>query len=225
MKAIVATDVGMHKLRNEDFYLINPRTELFAIADGMGGCPAGRLASRAALSYLNYLVEAKQNYSLGVLIGKTSQYLHRLARLYPQVMGMGTTLTAVRFSGGIAQVGHVGDSRAYLLRKGLLAALTTDHNVRTENLIRLRSGKGGEIYYAPPDALTQSVGGWDVEVEILSFVWREGDTLLLCTDGLYRVLRDDELNESLLRGVTPEELVIAANARGGPDNITAMLVS
>lgn len=223
MKATGVTDMGMRRIRNEDFYTINHRTSLFAVADGLGGCPAGGLASKAALFYLNFLSYA--GGKLGPLICKTSRFLHRLTQHYPQTAGMGTTLTAAWITDGVAQIGHVGDSRAYLFRHGALSALTTDHNIRTENMIKLRSGRTQEICMAPPDALTQSVGRIDVKVEVVNFVWEEGDALLLCTDGLHRMFTEKELREAMLRGMSVQEVVAVTNMRGGPDNITLLVVS
>jgi protein phosphatase len=144
-------------------------------------------------------------------------------------MGIGTTLTFGIVRGGALNLAHVGDSRAYLLRKGEFVRLTEDHSV--ENEARLRRARGEVVYYheANRNALTRCIGQpTPPEVDLISRPLVIGDRFLFCTDGVTRMIPDSELGELTADGDTPEEslraIISLAVRRGGPDNATGVMI-
>ncbi len=231
-----ASDAGTERDQNEDFCaaLADRRDcAVVAVADGVSGEEGGEVASRIAVETL-LRAYREEPPALGA-----SQRLYRAfqtanieiydrALVVPELRGMSTTMTAVAVeSGGVTAV-HVGDSRLYLLRGGTITQLTKDHTVAAE---RARVGLiGEERARTHPDrsTLTRSVGReLIVNRDRITRPLVQGDVLLLCTDGLYNVLSDAEM-ERIVEGREPEAacraLLDAANARGTPDNLTAALL-
>lgn len=221
-----ATDVGKVRANNEDAYLTAP--PLFAVADGMGGHRAGEVASAAAIRTLQN--EAGHDTdSLVAAVEAANRAVHAEATANPDLAGMGTTITAMMTTHDSAQIVHVGDSRAYLLRNGKLRRLTQDHTV-VERLAREGKIPLGDVDRHPQrSVLERALGvGPEVDVDVLLLDVRPGDRLLLCTDGLTSMLEDDEIREILLTESDPEgaaqALVAAALEAGGKDNVTAVVV-
>ncbi len=224
----VASDTGRRRRRNEDTYVVAP--PLFAVADGMGGAQAGEVASRLAASAL----EGGDSDGLegpariDALIQEANRRVFDRASTDPSASGMGTTMTVAVVEGMTVAIGHVGDSRAYLVRGERMEQLTEDHSLVNE---LLKSGKLSEEeahVHPQRSVITRAVGtDPDVDVDGFTIEGEEGDVFLLCSDGLTDMVSDEEILElvhanrdHLDRAV--KALVAAANRGGGEDNITAV---
>jgi len=232
VQALGVTDVGKKRTNNEDAFLVRPDRDLYVVADGMGGHRAGEVAARLAVTTLSTrapeialgdadtLVEALQEANSIIL--RASQEDERLR-------GMATTCTAALVRGRVARIAHVGDSRAYHFHEGRLTQVTDDHSVVAQ-LVR-------EGYLTPQEAavhprrnvIMRALGSIeDVEIDTAEAILDAGDRLLLCSDGLTNCLDDAAIASLLGEGrdarSTAERLVERANAAGGPDNITVVIV-
>jgi PPM family protein phosphatase len=223
------TDVGRVRDGNEDDFIDQSnRLGLVAVADGMGGHRAGEVASATALEALRAAVASGQ--PLRVAIEGANDAVLEKSVSDQELAGMGTTLTAGMLgSDGYLVVGHVGDSRAYLVRDGELTQITHDHSL-VEEMVR-----GGELTREQAEVhprrsiITRALGiDPEVEVDEYPIELRPGDRMLFCSDGLTTMLRPDEMASILGRENDPKRaaqlLVDAANAAGGEDNITAVIV-
>ncbi len=223
-----STDVGRVRDHNEDAYLVDDELGLVAVADGMGGHQAGEVASATALEALRAAIRSGEGIRDAVTSANDAVY--DKSTTDERLRGMGTTLTAGTLAaGGTLLLGHVGDSRAYLLHDGELDRLTTDHSL-VEELIR-----AGELTEAEAEAdprrsmITRALGiEPDVEVDLYPVQMESGDRILLCSDGLTGMVSEDELDEVLREEPNPtsaaRRLVAAANAAGGIDNITVVVI-
>ncbi len=229
-RAAAVTDTGRRRLRNEDAYVCRP--PLFAVADGMGGARAGEVAARLAAAALEEAgTGTKGEEGVAMLIEEANRRIWERAVTDPATSGMGTTVTAaiVDAAAGQVAIGHVGDSRAYLLRGGALEQLTTDHSLVAE-LVQSGVLTPEEAERHPQrSAITRALGTEpSVRVETFTVAGEIGDLFLLCSDGLSVMLGDDDVAEAVeSAGRDPadaaEKLIAAANARGGEDNITVVL--
>jgi protein phosphatase len=221
------TDTGRRRRHNEDAYVCEP--PLFAVADGMGGAQAGELASGLAAAALR----DDTNRSGGEdrvddLIQQANRRVYERQTQDSSASGMGTTITVALVEDGRVAIGHVGDSRAYLIRDRRLEQLTEDHSLVAE---LVRSGKLSpeEADTHPQRSVITRVLGTDpnVDVDTFSIETRPGDLFLLCSDGLTAMVDDDtilrevERNRSDLHSAA-KALVRAANKGGGDDNITVV---
>jgi len=222
------TDTGKKRRRNEDEYVVEP--PLFAIADGMGGAQAGELASSLAAGAVRggegaagggeeYVVE---------LIQEANRRVYQRSSQDAAVSGMGTTMTVALVEEGAVFFGHVGDSRAYLIRDGKLEQLTEDHSLVAE---LVRSGK-----LSPEEAethpqrsvITRALGtDPDVDVDTFSIPTQPGDLFMLCSDGLTSMVEDDVILSTVEKHrdnlqTAAKALIRAANKGGGEDNITVV---
>ncbi len=235
------TDVGRVRRTNEDNWTADPEQGLFVLADGMGGESAGELASKAVVMALPGLVrqclgameslpKRRAPRQMKKAIATLSTQLRRVTQSEPGLEGMGSTVVCALARGDQALVAHMGDSRAYRLRAGLLKRLTRDHS-----LVRLLLDSGDitseeAATHPARGRLTRSVGmqGQPLpEARLLRL--KPGDLLLLCTDGLTGMLSDQRiqsmLNESASLETHCQRLVAAANEAGGGDNVTVVLMS
>ncbi len=222
-----ATDQGQVRETNEDGYVVDRRLQLYAIADGMGGHRAGEVASATALEALRAAVAS--GTGLGDAITSANEAVHSKATADADLTGMGTTLTAIVPDGNGVLVGHVGDSRAYLLRDGELRQLTTDHSLIEELVREGRLTEEQASVHPQRSAITRAIGvEEDVEVDVYPVPLLPGDRLLLCSDGLTTMLRAQAISALLRRERDPTRaanlLVDAANAAGGEDNITTIVI-
>lgn len=250
-----ATDVGRKRDHNEDNFLVDKKLGFFVVCDGMGGHAAGEVASAMAVRTLHEAVKNEEELLADYCAGKqgaakvsrreilnilefatnrASSKIHALANSDASKRGMGTTLVAVLFLGSQAFIVHVGDSRLYLLRGGQLEQLTVDHNVHNELLKRKKFTLEQIKEVAPKNAITRAVGVYEsCEPETLVVDVVPGDRYLLCSDGLSGYFEEphgssDELGVLLARedaDALATELIETANARGGKDNITAVVVT
>lgn len=236
------TDVGKVRAANEDACLLLNELGLWIVADGMGGHPGGDIASRLAVqAAADFVKRAGSNRAaaemkdvLSQAIRHANEVVREEARARPGLTGMGTTIVALHVGTHLrpeATLVHLGDSRAYLLRGGSLNPLTRDHSF-VEEQIRLGLLTPEEARHHPyRNMLNQAVGiEPQVEPDSLAFPLQPEDLLLLCTDGLTKMLEDTEILNTLARASgSPEQacraLVDEANRRGGADNTTVVIVS
>jgi PPM family protein phosphatase len=227
-RAGAASDVGLVRDHNEDGYLVDDSLGLVAVADGMGGHRAGEVASAAALDALRIAFGAGAPINDAVAAANDIVFEQSVADR--NLRGMGTTLTAGALGiDGTLLLGHVGDSRAYLLRDGTLERITTDHSL-VEELIQSGELTEEEAERDPRRSqITRALGlepGVQVDLETIDL--RPADRVMLCSDGLTTMVREDEVAEILGDGASAEEaarrLVERANEAGGVDNTTVVVI-
>ena len=224
------THTGRRRMRNEDMLVRRP--PLFAVADGMGGARAGEVAARLAAAALEEMsTDALGEEAVTSLIEKANSRIWERSLADPATAGMGTTVTAalVDAAEGTVTIGHVGDSRAYLLRGDSFRQLSTDHSLVAE-LVQSGVLTPEEAERHPQrSAITRALGTDPaVEVEVQTVPGQIGDLFLLCSDGLSVMLGDSEITAAIEGAerdpqAAGEALVAAANEHGGEDNITVVL--
>jgi protein phosphatase len=224
----VRTDTGRQRNANEDsLYTSAP---LFVVADGMGGAQAGEVASKAAAdSFAHELPEAPPERVLEQTIEGANRTIHELARKDPALAGMGTTTTAaiVDLEAEEVAIGHVGDSRAYRLRRGQLEQLTRDHSLVEEMRRKGQLTDAQAEDHPQRSIITRALGPEpEVQVDLQTVPAQAGDVFLICSDGLTTMLDDEQIARILERATTLpaalRALVDEANRAGGRDNITVV---
>jgi PPM family protein phosphatase len=221
------TDVGRGRPENEDSHLVDPEDGLYAVADGMGGHRAGEVASATAIDALKAAYLGGQR--LDQAVGAANAAVFARAAEDAALRGMGTTLTAIALHDSTAELGHVGDSRAYLMRDGAVTQVTEDHSL-VEQLVREGRLTPEEAQNHPQRAIITRALGVDADVQVDTYRvdLKPGDRLLICSDGLTNMLSDDTIAQTLRRHADPQQaaeiLVDMANQAGGDDNITVVLV-
>jgi len=241
MEVGAKTSIGRIRDINQDSYYISPNNKypLFIIADGMGGHKAGEIASKMAVEIISSSLEndseniiMDENYIINRIknsIWRANDEIYKKSLERNECSGMGTTVTLVWDINGKFYIGHVGDSRAYLLRGNNLYQITEDHSL-VEELIRNGSISREEAKHHPQkNIITRAVGtNKDIEVDIIVEDKYKGDILLLCTDGLTNMLNDDEIKELLLVNENIQKaceyLVELSNNKGGFDNISVVAI-
>jgi PPM family protein phosphatase len=241
------TDVGRVRQNNEDACRIEPTLDLYVLCDGMGGEAHGELASTMAVeTVVTHCLEAQNNIA-APLFGESraglSETTNRLASAVTlanrkifdaassnaEHAGMGTTIVAAWLKDGRLSLAHVGDSRAYLLRAGALEQLTEDHSLVAENVRRGTMTPQEAENSSLQSVLMRALGtSAEVQVDASECVLLEGDTLVLCSDGLTRMVTDPEI-ASTITTVEPAQaaakrLVELANDYGGADNVTVIVI-
>jgi protein phosphatase len=223
-----ATDTGMVRDHNEDGYLVDRELRLAAVADGMGGHLGGEVASATALNALH--AAFSENGGLRDAIVAANEAVVDRADESPELRGMGTTLTvAVLGDDDTLLVGHVGDSRAYLVRDGELSRITTDHSL-VEELIAAGELTVEEAERDPRRSMiTRALGlDADVVVDLYPVPLTPGDRVMICSDGLTTMVGESAIAEVLTSEASPgtaaQRLVEAANAAGGVDNTTVVVL-
>lgn len=241
MRAIAAghTDVGRERTHNEDRYVIVPELNLYVVADGMGGHQSGEVASRlAATSIASYFKNGDASRSRRSLADRLrSAVATANAKIYARAdderayRGMGTTVVAAVFSPmeEMFHIGHAGDSRCYLIRGSSITQLTRDHSLVADALLERPDLTESDLSYLPRNVITRALGmGPTVDVDMKSEPAQVGDVLLLCSDGLHGLATDEEIAEIVHEAPdltsACNRLIDRANANGGRDNITAVLV-
>jgi PPM family protein phosphatase len=238
-KAVGATNVGRRRRGNEDAYVADPGRGIFLVADGMGGHAAGEIASElVSATVARALAEARDSGASGdALLGVLRQASHTAHDAIvtccdddERYSGMGTTLTAcVLDEEGRFWVGHIGDSRLYRLREGVLEQITHDHTWVQREVDEGRLAADTARSHPLSHILTRVLSeDSDPEMDVIADRVRPGDLLLLATDGLYNMIDDATIakllssDDSLAKIAT--SLIRAANRAGGADNITVVLV-
>jgi serine/threonine protein phosphatase PrpC len=242
LDAYGCTDPGRVCERNDDSFLLLAEEPLFAVADGVGGAPAGDVASAEVMAcfrkvFTRYRTATSSASSqeeravelLQLAVERAHLEIRQLATRDPSLRGMGSTVVVIAALGHCFVIGHVGDSRAYRLRSGTFELLTDDHTVARQ-LLRQGLINASELENNPfKHVLERSVGAKDhpsLDVRFEGVL--PGDTYLLSTDGLHGVVDDNELAAILKVHANAElaakALVALANEKGGFDNITAVVV-
>jgi PPM family protein phosphatase len=242
------TDVGRKRKGNEDNVLANPEQNLFVVADGMGGHAAGEVASKLAVEAINEFVcltsgdqeitwpfglEDNISYDgnrLKTAIRYANRKVLEATKDRKDCEGMATTVAAVLLDGDVANVAHVGDSRIYRFRNGELSQLTSDHSWVNEQIQSGVISADQARTHPLRNVVTRALGGKaDLQVDLSPSPMLPGDVLLLCSDGLTTMVPDEEI-QALIEGAAGDmeklarDLVEEANARGGEDNITVLLI-
>jgi len=228
------SDQGRVRKRNEDSLLVMPERSLFAVADGMGGHRGGAVASSLAIDALQDAfdrsafegrLQAADNVprrarELAAAVHMTNECVRSMAFADQELSGMGTTLVAARFSPNKQRlyIGHVGDSRCYRLRAGKLTQLTTDHTMAS---LGMTGPRANDLY--------QAIGVTPaLMIDLIVDKPRDDDVYLLCSDGLSKMMSDEEVCEVLIAHEDLESalysLIERANDRGGKDNVTVIIV-
>lgn len=233
MELFGLTDIGRVRANNEDTLRLEPDLDAVALADGMGGEKCGEVASALAVEAVARALrsEAARPAAERVCLAARSanEVVHARSQAETSCRGMGTTLVVAQREGDVLHVASVGDSRAYLFREGQLRQLTRDQTVYQE--LRGRLGLTHEEACAYPGwrALTSAVGvSAQVVVGTASASIEAGDVVLVCSDGLFGPVPDEAIATIMTResdlGRLAKRLVAEANQRGGPDNVTVILM-
>lgn len=236
----MASDIGKVRDENQDTFLVEPELGLFLVSDGMGGHKGGALAANIVAEDLPVMIETKLSElksrsprAIRALFKKTiveqSRQLRMEGTSETGCKGMGATLVMALLKAGRAYIANLGDSRIYRFRNGHLTQLTKDHSVVSELLSKGKIKQEEMENHAAADQITGYIGMEEkVTPYIRSFMLRKGDRLLLCTDGLTDMIDDNDI-AVILESQTDsqaacEALVNAANATGGYDNITVVVI-
>ena len=237
-----ATHPGLVRSHNEDAVAADAQSGFAVLADGMGGCNAGEVASRIAVDRVSSSLKAAvdQNHRgqvddtaaerlLAQHISEANAAVYEAARARSEYSGMGTTLVVAYWHGDRMTVGHVGDSRLYRLREGSLAQLTRDHSLAQDQIDDGLLSPAQARYSSQRNVVTRAVGiEAQVKADLRSFAVAPGDLYMLCSDGLTDMLTDEEIQQALesagpeLRGAA-DILLQQANAGGGRDNISVIV--
>ncbi|HEY2552256.1 MAG TPA: protein phosphatase 2C domain-containing protein [Streptosporangiaceae bacterium] len=225
----VQSDIGLHRDDNEDSAYVGAR--LLAVADGLGGHAGGEVASAAVIDALRPLdTDVPAGELLNALdhaVRRANNALTDLVRADPALRGMGTTLTAILWSGSQLGLVHIGDSRAYLLRDGELLQITHDHNMTQSLLDEGRITAEEAISHPQRQLLLRALGHGSADPDLQLREARPGDRYLLCSDGLSGEVPAETIRSSLATISDPDEaaaeLIKLANASGGADNITCIV--
>ncbi len=227
-ETIQMTDTGRQRRDNEDSMFV--RAPVFVVADGMGGAQAGEVASRIAVEAFEQGLpdSGSPEERLADRVREANRRIHELSHADDERHGMGTTLTAAYLDDSHLAIAHVGDSRAYLFRDGELQRLTQDHSLVGE---LVRKGKLTEEQaeeHPQRSIITRALGPEpSVEVDTWSYPVRDGDIVLLCSDGLTSMITEEKIAEVLESSSSLSDaasrLIREANAAGGRDNITVVL--
>jgi PPM family protein phosphatase len=217
---------GRKRRHNEDAWVCEP--PLFAVADGMGGARGGEIASRLAATALGETVAGSGEERVVALIQKANQQVYERAHEDAEASGMGTTITVALVEDGVVAIGHVGDSRGYLIRDQKVEQLTEDHSLVAELVRSGRLSPEEADTHPQRSVITRALGtDPDVDVDSFSVEAKPGDVFLICSDGLTSMVGDETIlgivNERRDNfDAVAKELIGAANESGGEDNITAV---
>ncbi len=238
LQAFSVTDIGKRRKLNQDYVFVSAcpvgkLSNLFIVADGMGGHNAGDYASKYTVETMEAEIRTSEQTDtvaiLGNAIEKANSYIRSLADSDESLSGMGTTVVAATVWGSRLQVANVGDSRLYIIRQKQIRQITRDHSL-VEEMVRM-GGIDRQSARKHPDKniITRAVGALEsIEVDFFTEELQDGDRILLCSDGLTNMLEDEEICEIISRETTlPEkgkQLVDAANENGGKDNIAVVLI-
>jgi PPM family protein phosphatase len=238
MRAVAAglSDVGKERKHNEDRFILLPEFGVFVVADGMGGHQSGEVASRmAASSVAGYFRSGPRRPSIREAL--VSSIADANAKIFARAddsrahRGMGTTVVAAAFcpSDAMLYIAHAGDSRCYRIRDGRMAQLTRDHSLLQDALIERPDLTESDLSYLPRNVITRALGiGPSVELDVRAEPVEPGDCFLLCSDGLHGLVTDGDMVNIVMGSRTLTDackaLIKRANANGGKDNITAVLM-
>lgn len=241
MRILAKSDIGKAREMNQDSYYVSDlekdEIKLYILADGMGGYKGGEIASSLAVAsvrnhiFNNFKNVKKDRESILELIREAVEYANKVvyekSAEDSELQDMGTTLDVCLLYNNKAFIGHVGDSRVYRIRKNIIRKLTTDHSY-VEKLVREGTITKEEAYNHPKKNMLMKALGTDIPVkpDLIVKGFLKDDILLMCSDGLTNMLRDNEIYNLLLNNPeSPEEALIKnANDLGGYDNITTIII-
>jgi serine/threonine protein phosphatase PrpC len=238
MKVAAMTDPGRVRPTNEDSFFADSRLGLLIVADGMGGHNGGEVASRIAVETISGIIAARLagpeepedvDGLIRDAIKQADIRIRERADEDPALQDMGTTLVLALCRGDVIHLAHVGDSRAYLIHNGSIRQLTEDHSLMAQMLKDGQLTKDDAPHFRLRHVVTRSLGSRVAsEVDMATVLWRRGDYLLLCSDGLTNMLDDSELCSIIVAGGEDlqrscQEAIDRANRKGGKDNITIVL--
>ncbi|HEY0141473.1 MAG TPA: Stp1/IreP family PP2C-type Ser/Thr phosphatase [Thermoanaerobaculia bacterium] len=247
VKAHGLTHVGRQRQHNEDAFLVEDDARLFLVADGMGGHAAGEIASRIAVdSITEFILHTKEDdgtwpHAYDEQFKRSTNRLMAAVRMAntrvleamrkdARLRGMGTTVVACLADENTISIAHVGDSRAYLIREGQLSRVTNDHSWVFEQVQAGMLTEAEAEKHPLRNVITRALGGaLQVTPDASEIEPRPGDVILLCSDGLTGMVPEEEINRIVTGSggdleKACQQLIDAANERGGLDNITAVLV-
>ncbi|MBE9536527.1 MAG: Stp1/IreP family PP2C-type Ser/Thr phosphatase [Proteobacteria bacterium] len=234
------SDKGVKRSKNEDFFCVDEKAGLMAVADGMGGHASGEIASRMVIEVLSDYInsgaaacgietEGGGEALLAGAIKMANSTVYGASQDSPSLRGMGSTLVVALIRGERLNIAHVGDSRIYLIRAGCIEQLTDDHSLISEQLreglISEEDAKKSSI----GNIITRSMGvGQEVEADFSEMSIADGDIIILCSDGITTMLSDETILSETLDARSPStlsrRLVDLANEAGGSDNITLVAI-
>lgn len=237
------TDKGLVREINEDNWYVNEPSPIskafYAIAaDGMGGHNAGEVASKMATTIISEYINERYSDSLSyddlkIMLIKSVEEANSLilseSASSSEKNGMGTTLVMCFIINDKAIITHVGDSRAYILRKKAIHRITKDHSLVAQLVDEGKITEEEALNHPQKNVITRALGtDSTIDIDLCEFDLKDGDVVLLCTDGLSNMLTDDEIKSTVLKSeniiIAPKNLVEQANENGGSDNITAVVL-
>jgi protein phosphatase len=241
------TDVGRKRKHNEDAYALDVNEGLFIVADGMGGHAAGEVAAKITVETIGEFIAATRQKEeatwpfrydhqlqfnsnrLAIAIEKANERVMAAVAAQPWLKGMGTTVVAGLLNEKTLSLAHVGDSRAYLYRDGILSRLTDDHSWVHEQVAAGILTEEEAKSHPLKNVVTRALGGGpSVSPDLQELAFQPGDEFIFCSDGLTTMLTDEEILDLVEKERDPQSLcrtlVDTANERGGVDNITVVVV-
>jgi len=245
VKSSGQTDTGLLRTHNEDCFRVDDARALYVVADGMGGHNHGEVASRIAVETMTRVIadgdagsglpadhdDSLRDHSkcLQGSIHLAHDHVLQAIRQDGSLLGMGTTVVGVSMQDDVAAVAHVGDSRAYRVREGRMELLTQDHTWVNEQVAAGYLSEEQAKSHPLKNVVTRALGGdSEVVVDVLETRLRQGDLFLLCSDGLTTMLSDLEIHQRAVAEESIEmvcqRLITDANARGGFDNVTVVVI-
>lgn len=240
MQAYAKTDIGKAREMNQDFYYVSSEKNsmrLCILADGMGGYKGGEIASSLATASARHFIEEKfdkidpTTENIQKLIKDAMNYANKIvykkSRENEELEQMGTTLEICIMFGNKIYLGHIGDSRIYRIRKNIIRRITTDHSY-VETLVKDGTITREEAFYHPrKNMLMKALGcSENIEPDITAKGFLPGDIILMCSDGLTNMLREEEIYNIINNNLEEacDKLIEKANALGGYDNISVIIV-
>jgi protein phosphatase len=236
------TDTGRVRPQNEDAFMSRAEEGLFVVCDGMGGAPAGEVASEMAIQAIARELKDQTDgdelesspflphtQRLVDAVRQSNEFIYGEAQRDPRQAGMGTTIVGAWICEQIAGVAHVGDSRAYLWHNDRLEPLTRDHSLMEAHIEAGLADEGQSLPVEQQNILVRVLGREPaVDVDVTEVPVRSGDYVLLCSDGLTRMVAESELADAIRTYQDPQQicdhLIATANKNGGADNITVVVV-
>lgn len=239
-----ASDKGKVRQNNEDSFLLEPALDMALVADGMGGHKSGEVASQLAVKVTRDKYDSMratgmkpaqynekfslESNQLGFAVQLANSVIYEAGNSGPENKGMGTTLSAALLNDKRLCIAHIGDSRIYMLRGGALQQLTEDHSLVMDHVRKGLLTREQAETSPLQNILTRALGAQKAPaVDLVEVELEEGDRLLLCSDGLFKAVKETAIAELLKAEPNDQKacdsLVAAANANGGPDNVTVAI--
>ena len=230
------SDIGQKRTSNEDCFFNSDKHGLFIVADGMGGHLGGEEASKTAIETSSlFIINSLESHHtpdiqaiLDEAVNKSAQEVFSQSKSCPNLRGMGTTLSMMAIMNNQAFIAHIGDSRIYCLRDNKLKLLTADHSLVNEQVMAGLLSEDDARKSSLRNIITRAIGQTQsVNADKLTIKIQPNDVFLLCSDGLNGMLKDEEIESIIAKNhpsIAIKYLIEQANAKGGNDNITAILV-